>query len=839
MGSIISKISGMLSVNTSSTLGALSDFDYLIKTIFARFGEIWSWLYGGIVDIVYFVFKFVLTVIDLCFVLLRQLIGINTDFSSFDNIIENDVVFEFIFSDNVITIMRAMLGLAIVVIIVFGIIAIIKSEFNAVSDPNNKGEILNDKGKVWKNILESCLLLILVPIVLFGSIILSNAVLSGLYNATSNGLDVSVGGQIFVASTYSANAYREYANNNIKYPITYSFNKVKDYDSLTSVDTTGGIADIEASVNSMKSQSAWVQGLATYYMFYLGETFSMTDVDYMQSLAKNNAYNNIYDANIYTYRYEYYVNADLIDYMMLNNTKIYVMTLEEAYNSCQSAGVNTTITKSCSYYNLSVNYADSLDPIEYKHTTHTSDESNGAVFVACIAQTKETGSGSIRYFEPITGKNSNFSSTYLKDNNQCVVLRGLFDDGIYPTAIKKLGDTVYYYRDEVQVPSFLSFLPHISYELPAGTTQLGSQYVISKAIEIMSGVDIMEFIPYIYLDIDITHLFTKGTYTICSFNSGFYLDYNFTQSKAKLELFYDKININIVILILASIIILGRVFYALFGAVRRFVDLMFLYIMYPAAVSTIPLYGKSSLTNWIKQVASKLFSAYGIVIGLNLGLALVSISDSITFVTDDMISMSVFSSLPSGYTADFINRIVQLLFSLVGINFIFHIGKVISFLFFDENAKKADDAKDLSDEGKETVKGSIDVYKTAGKYISGKFLLDAVEDIKKFVPGSAIKNEIEGRINQHKTNELLDQQMEAQMRDAQNNLEPPSDSGSGSGSGGGSGGSGSGSGGSGSGGGSGGSGGSSGGGSGGGSGSGSGGGSGGSGSGSGSGGSSS
>ena len=109
-------------------------------------------------NLLYTLFVWLLSIIDFAFVLIRELCGLNTDFSSLKSVEESDIIFRFIFSDSVKSIMKYLLILAVVVILVLGIIAIIKNEYDAVIDKSNSGEIKNDKSGIWKSIFQSLLL---------------------------------------------------------------------------------------------------------------------------------------------------------------------------------------------------------------------------------------------------------------------------------------------------------------------------------------------------------------------------------------------------------------------------------------------------------------------------------------------------------------------------------------------------------------------------------------------------------------------------------------------------------------------------------------------------------
>lgn len=742
MGNVI----GM--ANNLSGLTLSNGLETFFKVIFANYRDTTFPILKFFVTLIYTIFKWVLTVIDFCFLLVRQLCGINTDFSSLDSVVEGDVIFQFIFSESVMKILQGLFMLAIVVIIILGIIAIIKSEYMAIADVNSTGEIKNSKAKVWKSIFESCMLLILVPVVTFAGIILSNAVLQTLYNATVSKNNQTIGSQIFVASSYDANAYRNYANGNKKIPITYNFNQIKDYSAVTDWDTTGTMEEVSNALSQYKRASEWNQGYATFEMFYMQSFFAMSDIDYMQqtATAKDNVYNAAYDTGLITYSYEYLVNADLQDYLMQSGKRVYVMTAEEAYQSSLAAGHALNMTKTeHGDLTFSVNYNDGKDAIVYTHKKGATDEAKGAVFLICEEQSYTQNNLTKYYYKPLAMGNRGFSTSYLNGADNYIVARGQFDEGTYPTAIKKVDGEVTYYREKLNVPTMGSFFPHISYDPPEGVTSTaGAVKVLGEAIEFITGVDISKFIPTIYFDIDILNLFSKSEKTVAKLaDSSYYLDYSFTGSGVSLGNLYFQLKINLIILVLASVLILPKLVHAFFGIIKRTVNIMFLYLVYPAAVSTIPLYGKSNFGTWVKQMFQKVVSMYGLVIGLNLALLLIPLSSSINLITPAMLNLS---GSFGAWTAKHLNILIQLLFILVGINFIFEVPKFIDFFVqADKDIKKPGDAVSVVDDGKKVIEESTKVYKKAYDVYTGQSLIKAAKGVLDYVPGSAIPNEIAKR----------------------------------------------------------------------------------------------
>ena len=69
--------------------------------------------------------KWILVAIDFGFVFIREFIGMNADYDNLTEMTEADMIFEFVFNETVINVIKGMIGLAIVLIIVFGIFAIV------------------------------------------------------------------------------------------------------------------------------------------------------------------------------------------------------------------------------------------------------------------------------------------------------------------------------------------------------------------------------------------------------------------------------------------------------------------------------------------------------------------------------------------------------------------------------------------------------------------------------------------------------------------------------------------------------------------------------------------
>ncbi len=182
------------------------------------------WLGDILVTLIFAIFKFVLCIVDLMQILVERLVGI--DFwgkpgATLDDIANSDIIFKFIYSDAVQRAFRSMIVVAIVLLIVFSIIAIIKSEYDVAANGNSKA---SSKVPIMRTALKSLLTVFLIPILLVMGVLASNAILTGIVNALNVNNDLTLGSQIFSVSAYSANRYRVYAITGDRYAASTKVN---------------------------------------------------------------------------------------------------------------------------------------------------------------------------------------------------------------------------------------------------------------------------------------------------------------------------------------------------------------------------------------------------------------------------------------------------------------------------------------------------------------------------------------------------------------------------------------------------------------------------------------
>ena len=746
-----------------------SGFDTFMQSVLHFLGSMVDQLVSFLMQICYIIGKFVLIMIDFLFVFVRQFTGINIDFSDISSLDDSDILFKFLLSDPVVDVIKAILAIAVVLVIIFSIIAIVKSEYLAATTGAN-----NNKGQILSGALKSIFMMVLVPVIALGSIFLSNAVLETLYNVTSGGASsVSLGTEVFLASAYDANVYRYYASSDNRIPITYNFDEVTSDDNVAGWAGTGTVAEMEEAYIAFRNQSVWERGLTTYWMFYNTMFESMDAIEKADELAFNSgdtegsAFHKVYDEGLYYKKVEYYQMAEVADYSMKTHSTLYFKTPQDIKRSWQ--GVSNIDSK---YLGLFYDYGGSVNfqvrytedgglPTDYssKNQANIQDEAKGSTFVVCRRETDANGKD---YFVPLLA-GYDFASAYTDGINP-VVARGLFEDGKYPTAIREEGNVVSFYRDKLNVPFFVDLFPRISYELPEGTTEDFVSKVLKLGVSYITGVDVNQYIPYLYYNFDVFNMFSKVNRTVATLDAGeFYLNYTFNDDDIVLTNFYSYHRFNILMLIFCAGLLVMLLFRAVFGITARVFDLVLLFITYPAVCATIVMDGGQRFKSWTEVFVNKLLSVYALVLSINMVLLLYPVVERINiFSLADFERAQALFIIPNSWSVGFVNMLIRWLFVFCLFGFLdIGIGVIAELLGYklkgkaipdwEKDKKKGwlnktkDPESNVADRGDLVIDSAKNVVKTAGDVISGKMLVDTIKegvgDVVGMIPGSAIYGE--------------------------------------------------------------------------------------------------
>lgn len=746
----------------------------LLKTFVFDFA---TYIWELIVSVFVAIAQWILIIIDFCFVFIREFIGMNADYSDARSITEGDILFDFIFNDTVIKVIRGMIGFAILLLILFSIFAIIKSEYQFAT----QGMGDNSKKGIMVSLLKSLFLVMFVPIVFIGGLILSNGILKALYNATAGGTDVSMGTQIFISAGYSSNVYRNYATSDLKIPITYNFEDITESDNITGWGSSGSTAELNEALQAFKSSSVWNRGLTTFIMFQTNAFPNMSEVDYLDELytsqGKNDPYHAAFDNGLHTKTEEYLVMADVVEYVLRHNCPVYFKTVQEVFesynetlNSVPEADRTVVLNKmleaneragipigkdGAGNYSVSVQYQGEANNTYYYHKKNATDEAKGAVYLIALEKTIEyTGADSeihsLTYYYPLISSEANFKTSY---HNDCpVIAKGLFEEGEFPTAIKQEDGIVKFYRDKLNVPTILDLSPNISYEMPEGATEDFTISLIKKGVEAVTGVDISQFIPYVYYNFDIFSLFRKKSYSIAKLEDGkFYFTYFVTKvgfsefgnvaTGLNVENVYNYANFNLVVLLIGSAILFKQILKIVFGLAMRTLDIMLLAISYPAVISTMPLDNGSRFNTWKNKLIAKIVSIYGVVLAFNLVLLFIPAVYELDLITGEMIDnyIHTFLYIPPEFTSTLLNLWIQTMFILVAFSMVSGVTTIIDKLVFGDN-------QGITKDGENVLKSLKSLPEKAGKIITGQFIVDGVKNTvgaaRNFIPGIGIKDYI-------------------------------------------------------------------------------------------------
>lgn len=216
---------GLINLLSNSAFASRPTFGFgtVLGNFFITIG---FWIVRALITVFWVVIKFILNIVDLLQYFVKRLVGLDywgTEKVATGSYADNDIIFRFIKNETVQRVFTYMLGIFAVLLIVFTIVAIVKSEYAYVASGAD-----NSKKAIFGRAFKGIFMVIMVPIFLIVGIMASNAVLQGIVNAFALNNNITFGGQVFVGASYGANKYRNYANNGYRYPT--STNIVLYYD---------------------------------------------------------------------------------------------------------------------------------------------------------------------------------------------------------------------------------------------------------------------------------------------------------------------------------------------------------------------------------------------------------------------------------------------------------------------------------------------------------------------------------------------------------------------------------------------------------------------------------
>lgn len=299
-------------------------------SFFSGIGSFFVWLGSaiikGIASIAYLVCKLVMGLIDFMQFLVQKLAGIEVymNMEKFDpeSLKQSDIVFRFLFSDAVTKVLKSIMVVFIVLLIVFTIFAIIKNEYKAATTGDDK----LDHRKSLYTAFKAIITVVLVPIMLVMGIMGSNAILASIARAYNISGNLTLGGQIFVASAYDASLYRNYANNGVR---KYTSNQV-------SFEYNGETYTVNSALEVITPNSYSNTNPFTGYMFtYDGSTYYLCKCDATNEEVSGSS--KIYYNKAYYYYLKYVLGAYIVEQEPEHDTDIQEYFSKKGYNTTNIA----------------------------------------------------------------------------------------------------------------------------------------------------------------------------------------------------------------------------------------------------------------------------------------------------------------------------------------------------------------------------------------------------------------------------------------------------------------------------------------------------------------------
>lgn len=803
---------------TGATVNIASQTMNIISSIFSRgtnvasymsalsLSKIVLWIINLLSAFFYFVCKWLLFIVDVIFSYVQQLAGLNMNFNSLQSLVskDSDIVFNLLFSNsNMVTkIIRDLIVIALVLIIVFSIFAVIKTQFDSVK--NGKAE---SSLKVLKSTFKAILLLILTPMLAIFGIITSNLILQALYMATNTGRSSSLGTQVFLAAATPANNYRNYAIKGKRIPITFNFEKENEiysqYDSnitedfvqyLTSTDnaiystyltfSNDTFLNYESLKDTKSSTENEVKKI--YYSLY-----DVPETAQLNAVGKNGVYMDY--RRIDNYAVEYYVMADVVEYAVSSSNELYFKTIEDTLNSIvevyryaqnledeaqSQQAKNTVLTifnnvvskygitflnasseeivagrgtdfenyidvftdRTCRIIRYSSTFVEPnsdgepeiVNQIQYNHIKGETDELFGAKFIMAVENTVNIGGVSYKYFEPLSSDyygNSKFPFSTQYHINGVIPAKGIFESGEYPTAIRKgLNNSIEFYREKLVISALGSTSDFASMDWT-----MGGGGVLSGVLTMIQALfNPASIMPNLHLDSSfsesIRNSYSEEVHVEKSIEAGrMHIGYLFNGSltswatndlyNMSLGNVFQPYNINYFLLVFGAFLLIITCFKAMMALIQRAYDLFLIIIFYPTACATIPLENvgvAGGYKNWADTYMRKLFSTYGVILGINFVLMLFPVIQGIQFFSPQNVAENkavlrignlFFGLLSINQMTTLLNSVTCILFELVAFSFLKSVPTIITKIVGGEEL-----------DGDSVIKRSIAAVKNFAKY---------------------------------------------------------------------------------------------------------------------------
>lgn len=394
-----------------------------------------------------------------------------------------------------------------------------------------------------------------------------------------------------------------------------------------------------------------------------------------------------------------------------------------------------------SYSSQYISPDDSGEPmfpmqIPYFHARGQTDELEGARYIMAVESTVKVGDSEYSYFEPMavgyTGRyKKSFQSEYIM-KGQIIAAKGTFKDSEFPTAIKQTADgngnpQLCFYRENIESAA-------VGYANDLFRGNAANANKPSFLLMLQAFFDPESILG----DLSVNAQAIQATYTGEKQNYSFLADgrmklgYFFTfspsdspYSQGSGTLSFREIFIpcsfNLLLIVAAPILLVKVCLAAFMGLIQRSFELFLIIVMYPAACATIPLDDRAYNSWWREGYMQRLFSTYGLILGLNFVFMLFPIIMGIQYFKPADIATNkfmykvcglFFGFLTINQMTNLLNSTTAILFELVAFTLIETVPQTINRM-----VGAMDPKSDFMDGVKKVLSGVSKAIKIVGKIV--------------------------------------------------------------------------------------------------------------------------
>ncbi|MBP3630177.1 MAG: hypothetical protein J6J23_01675, partial [Clostridia bacterium] len=263
---------------------------------------------------------------------------------------------------------------------------------------------------------------------------------------------------------------------------------------------------------------------------------------------------------------------------------------------------------------------EKLVNLEYEgnYSSSVADEKYGSIFIICTYNS-ETAMYEPFIFASAPNKHNVPCTNYYQSlNNQVtyypIIAKGIFDGNGMPTAIREVNGYIEFYREEVYRFNFNDVAMNIYAVTEESVAEnhgiIGN--IVSTIKQTINRFLLADTISdmFAYVDVDLDPSTYYGTRSVYEYHlDGGYCNLNymfFNSTGIDVKHLYDVRQLNIIILVIASVVILKAMWNILYGVVGSIYQIGILFAISPAVIGSYPL-KNDGFKSWVKAFVKQFF----------------------------------------------------------------------------------------------------------------------------------------------------------------------------------------------------------------------------------------